>query len=74
MKPHKTRLRSIVNSSGLILRIGLLMMVVIGCKKNEVKCEGCDKDTPWSKNESSYCYPTKEDCEAVEGEGCEKCR
>jgi hypothetical protein len=57
------------------LLVMLMLFPLISCNKNEIKCEGCDKDTPWSNNNSSYCYPTQDECEAAEpGSKCEKCR
>jgi len=52
--------------------IGIYFILLSGCKKEE-KCEGCDKDAPWSNIEAPYCYPTENQCEDETGYDCERC-
>jgi hypothetical protein len=53
----------------------LLTMAFLSCaNKDEIKCEGCDKDTPWSNSESYYCYSSRDSCEIASGKECEKCK
>jgi hypothetical protein len=60
-------------SLGSILTV-IILFFLLSCNKNEIKCEGCDKDTPWSNSESSYCFPTEDACIAATEHACEKCR
>ena len=58
--------------STVIFLFFLCLMSLSGCEK-KVDCKGCDKEAPWSTPESNYCYPTKGQCQDVEGEDCQKC-
>jgi hypothetical protein len=75
MSPVQNMISHCFRYSRILVLFLLFSIPFLSCNKNEIKCEGCGKDTPWSNNESSYCYPTKAECEAAEGgKTCEKCR
>lgn len=55
----------------------LIVTIILGFASScseDVKCNGCYEDTPWSSTESDTCYPDEASCAAEEGDGvCEKC-
>ncbi len=69
--------REIKHRFFILLKGGILIILLslafYGCKKDKQKCEGCDRDAPWSNWESSYCYPTELECVTETEKDCEKC-